>query len=232
MQGIAYTHYLMALVLQESLSDHRLTPFISSIIESERYGCWQEYLSRIALNFPEYFGPMTEMWRNPENDATMRCWMEIDLLRLWTNLNRQNLHEIWCEFANQKLPKVWSIYFRWCARGGNEELCGMSTLLTSSEADSLGGVNDRFWLANESANPADLETVNMPLCIQESKNPKDDLKRLIKTIEPVKPLTPDRIVRMINAECGEVREKYLPRIRSIKQSSIPKSTQIVSEAAG
>ena len=232
MQGIAYTHYVMARVLQEFLPDHNLTPFISGIIESERYGCWQEYLSRIALNFPEYFGPMTEVWRNPTNDAVMRCWMEIDLLRLWTNLNHQNLHEIWREFDNQKMPKVWSIYFRWCAKGGNEGLYGMSNLLSPEDADSLGGVNEQFMWTDPAANPSDLETVNLPLCIQASKNPTGDLKKLTRTVGVVRPLTPDQIVQMINAECGEGREKSSQGIRSIERPSMPKSRQMVSEAAG
>ncbi len=116
MVGISYTHFVMASMFDQVLNGKPATPFISGMIESERYGCWKAYLTRMALYYPEYFIEWVRGWRDPRHDKLARVWMEFELMRTWQAMHGVPEPEIYERLIDPTLPRTWLVYFRLLAK--------------------------------------------------------------------------------------------------------------------
>ena len=203
MEGIAYTHYIMAIVFFESLKSDPLAPFVSGLIESERFGCWGEYLCHVALNFPELFVRWIDAWRDPVHDPTMRVWMEFNLMRALKNLEGQADASIWSEISRLEMPRIWSIFFRWQSKSANEASCGLDTMVAEDEAELFGVLDETNWQSPTNPRPIDSQRALRPTFVSESDNPVRDVKKIVKSFRRIQPLSSEKLVQMINKEFAE-----------------------------
>ena len=203
MVGISYTHFVMASMFDQVLNGKPATPFISGMIESERYGCWKAYLTRMALYYPEYFIEWVRGWRDPRHDNLARVWMEFELMRTWQAMHGVPEPEIYEHLIDPTLPRTWLVYFRLLKNvqaGRGERLDAM---ISVDEVDHLGGCMDNFWTSRDTADaPAG---ALMPSCVGQSENPKEAHRRLINTFSVIEPLSTDGLLDMIKAEFGEAK---------------------------
>ena len=110
--GLAHTHSLLALLVDETMSGNRQAPFVSCYIETERYGCWEEGLSRIALEFPQFFVSWINRWREPDIDNETRITIEQELGNLSYVLEGEDEAQFWSELLEFPLPRVWRTCYR------------------------------------------------------------------------------------------------------------------------
>ena len=201
MVGISYTHFIMATMFDQVLKGKPATPFISGMIESERYGCWKAYLTRMALYYPEYFLEWVRGWRDPKHDKIARVWMEFEIMRIWQAMHGVPEPEIYERLIDPTLPRIWLVYIRLLknVQGGLGER--LDAIISVEEVDQLGGCMDSFWTSSDTETPP--AGALMPSCVGQSDDPKEAHRRLVNTFSLIEPLSTGGLLDLIKAEFGK-----------------------------
>ena len=188
-RGIANIHHLIGSLMYFHLQDHPKAPFVSGMVSSGNFGCWDDGYSRIALHYPDFFELWIKTWRENEIDQMTRDWMELELACLLQRLQHKPEAEFWRNVRSYPLPRVWSIYFKWKEKWTEPGESGLGSVVEREELEGLGGCREDCWSWNRET-PRRLE--GPPSFLTRS-----DVSKVRETLEAVSPMTSAELAQCI-----------------------------------
>ena len=210
MIGIGHTHYLMAVWMQEAMKHHSHAPAISGLVESERYGCWGEYLTFMALYHPDYLTDFISAGRNQETDFMLRQSMEESLSYLYAGLSGIPSIKFVEDLLSHPLPRVWEVHYRWrlkCyyARAGYNSVVG------AEELDRLGGCPPDQW--DTFYKQRSTEQVPTPKLLKNAA--ASDVAKVRRNIERAKPLDIPELAAKLCRDFEDIDSRPRRTIRNL-----------------
>ncbi len=142
--GLAHSKLFLAILSEEFLPNHPSTAFVSGLIESPRYGCWNSMLSYVGTRFSEYLRLWVRTFRERLVDPMTKSWLELELSLLHQGLLGSPVTAVWESMYSCELPRVWSVYSRWKYRIEQGEAGGVETVSSNTELEQVGGCGDHY----------------------------------------------------------------------------------------
>ena len=180
--GLAHSKLFLAVLSEDFLSDHPSTAFVSGLIESPRYGCWNSMLSYVGTRFAEYLKLWVHTFRERLVDPMTKSWLELELSLLHQGLLDKPVTAVWEQLYSCELPRVWSIYSRWRYRIEQGDAGGVETVSSNAELEQVGGCGDHY-LAPTEPELTEPGRIRIPGFLT-----KNDKRILISAVEKCSPL--------------------------------------------
>jgi hypothetical protein len=142
-KGYANVHFLLARLLYKTLAPEfgRITAaFISALIESEQFGCWQDGIAYLTTRYPKEYAYFVRAWRSdPQMDPLTLLWIEIEMhIMYFYRLRLRPIRDFW-EILKPLAPdRMWRFYIEWQMRLDQ----GLQAITTRTEIDALGGCRE------------------------------------------------------------------------------------------
>ncbi len=183
MVGIGHTHYLMAMWMEEAMKHHPHSPAVSGLVESERYGCWGEYLTFVGLHHPEYLREFIAAGRCEDTDPMLQESLEEGLSFLYAALNGVPAIKFVEDLLSHPLPRMWAVHYQWRLQLFKDQV-GYKSVVSPEELDSIGGCPTDQWDSfDQQWSP---ETVFLPKLLDHATPAV--IARVRKNIERIGPL--------------------------------------------
>jgi uncharacterized protein YjbI with pentapeptide repeats len=185
--GLAHSKLFLAILSEHFLHSHSTTAFVSGLIESPRYGCWNSMLSYVGTRFSEYLKLWVRTFRERLVDPMTSSWLELELSLLHQGLLGCPVTAVWESLNSCELPRVWSVYSRWKYNVEKGDPGGVEAVSSDDELEQVGGCGDHY-IAPTAPELTQPGRVRVPKFLSENDKPV-----LISAVEKCFPLCPNEL---------------------------------------